>query len=181
MVLMLTALLGGCASQHYEQTVPGELKGDLIVRWHKPNKFVYLPDEDNPLRFTRGTDGDVLQPEEMETDGGSVPRQFWVLKNFSPWGYGPAFVIHDWLFRMQHCQLPGHERYDLETAAVIMSEVMRTLIDDPDFNYGSKSSMYLMHEAVKTPVARLTWESRDCDVDRPIERGIADEEFTLSF
>jgi hypothetical protein len=125
MRIVLTAIISssliGCATRHYESTVAGELEGDFIVEWRKPNSFVFLPSSENPLRFTRGTNNEVIQPDRMWTDGGSIPRPLWVFKNYSPWGYGPAFIVHDWLFHMQDCELPGYKKYDLETAAAIMS------------------------------------------------------------
>ena len=171
----------GCANRHYDQTASGKLEGDLIVEWRKPNNFIYLPAADKPLRFTRAMNDEVIQPDRMWTDGGSIPRQFWIFRNYSPWGYGPAFIIHDWLFRMQHCEIDGYEHYDLETAAVIMSEVMKTLMEQPDFDYGSKQSMYLMYKAVGSSVAESSWESRDCqpvDTERLLEPDLV---FRVSF
>jgi len=98
----------------------------------------------------------------MYTDGGSIPRAFWVFRNYSPWGYGPAFIIHDWLFHMQNCKLGEYQDYTLKDAATAMSEVMRILMETPDFNYGSKTSMYLMYEAVQTAPAREAWDHGKC-------------------
>jgi hypothetical protein len=174
--------LAGCAAQHYEKTVAGELKGDLIIEWRKPNSFVFIPSLNNPLRFTRGTNHEVIQPDRMWTDGGSIPRPFWVFKNYSPWGYGPAFIVHDWLFHMQDCKLPGYEKYDLKTAAMVMSEVMKTLLEDPGFDYGDKSSMYLMYKAVQTESARHAWDERNCKpVDDKVTRRHPDAIFHFSF
>lgn len=127
-------------------------------------------------------DGDVIQPAEMWTDGGSIPRPFWVFRNYSPWGFGPAFIVHDWLFRMQDCELPGYQDYDLKTAATIMSEVMKTLLEDPDFDYGGKWSMYLMYKAVQTEPARAAWEDRECrPVDPVVRKARPDAVFEFSF
>jgi hypothetical protein len=98
----------------------------------------------------------------MFTDGGSIPRPFWVLRNYSPWGYGPAFIVHDWLFRMQNCKVPGYEKYSIEDAATIMSEVMKTMMESPGFDYGSKTTVYLMYEAVQTAPAREAWNHGRC-------------------
>jgi len=185
MIILGVALstgLTGCATQHYEQTQAGKLEGDLVVQWYKPNNFMFIPSEDHPLKFIRAGNGDVIQPDRMWTDGGSIPRQFWVFKNYSPWGYGPAFIVHDWLFHMQDCQLPGHDNYDLKAAATIMSEVMKTLLEDPQFDYGDKTSMYLMYKAVQTEPARKAWEDQDCKpVPETIERGLPDEVFHFSY
>ncbi len=180
--MILAIGLSGCSAQHYKETVAGKLKGELIVEWRKPNSFVYIPSQDNPLRFTRGTNGDVIEPKRMWTDGGSIPRQFWVFKNYSPWGYGPAFIVHDWLFHMQDCELPGYERYDLKTAAVIMSEIMKTLHQDPEFDYGDASSIYLMYKGVQTPLAIQAWEDRNCElVEALVFPGEPDAVIKLTF
>jgi hypothetical protein len=182
LVFLLPIGLSGCATRHFEQTTEGHLEGDLIVEWRKPNSFVFIPSLENPLRFTRGNNGEVIQPDRMWTDGGSIPRPFWVFKNYSPWGYGPAFIIHDWLFHMQDCEMPGYEQYDLKTAAIVMSEVMKTLLMDPDFDYGDKSSMYLMFKAVQTEPARSAWKDRNCEiVDERVKRSRPDMVFTFSF
>lgn len=44
--------------------------------------------------------GLITVPKDFVTDGASIPK---ILQNiFSPWGkYGPAAVIHDWLYTFQ--------------------------------------------------------------------------------
>jgi len=160
-LLFLLAGLCGCASYHYKHTDPGTLNGTVTVKWYKPNLFVYEPDASTPLTFTRKS-GQPITPAKMYTDGGSIPRAFWVFRNYSPWGYGPAFIVHDWLFHMQNCKLGEYQDYTLKDAATVMSEVMRTLMETPDFNYGSKTSMYLMYEAVQTAPAREAWDHGKC-------------------
>jgi hypothetical protein len=154
-------LVSGCATLHYRRTETGELRGRVTVEWRKPDLFSYRPDVDQPLLFVRKT-GEEIKPGLMFTDGGSIPRAFWVLKNYSPWGYGPAFVIHDWLFHMQNCKLPGYENYSVGKAATVMSEVMKTMMESPGFDYGSKTTMYLMYEAVQTQPAREAWNEGRC-------------------
>jgi hypothetical protein len=161
LVLVVPLLLSGCATYHYSHTPIGKLTGKVVVEWYKPNLFVYRPDATDPLTFLR-SNGDIVKPERMLTDGGSIPRPFWVFKNYSPWGYGPAFVAHDWLFRIKNCNLPGYKPYDLSDAARVMSEIMKTLMESPGFDYGSKTSMYLMYEAVQTPPAIEAWEHGAC-------------------
>jgi hypothetical protein len=128
----------------------------------EPDKFLFLPKEGNPLTFKR-SDGQMIQPGLMYTDGGSIPRPLRALKNYSPWGYGPAFVVHDWLFHVQNCQLTGWQDWTLKDAATVMSEVMKTMMESPAFNYGDKTTVYLMYEAVQTPPAQKAWSSRVCD------------------
>ena len=125
--LLLALLSSGCAAWHYEQVKPGGLGGKLLVQWIEPDKFILVPDKDKPLTFVRHNK-ESIAPGRMYTDGGSIPRPFQVFRSYSPWGYAPAFIIHDWLFHAKHCKIPGHEKYDVEDAAWIMSEVMKTMM-----------------------------------------------------
>jgi hypothetical protein len=153
---VLTVASGGCASWHYAQTKQGELHGRLVVQWIEPDEFIFLPDTVRPLTFTRANQ-DAITPGRMYTDGGSIPRPFRVLRNYSPWGYAPAFIIHDWLFHMQHCQLPGYEKYDVDRAAWVMSEVMKTMMEQDEEVPTDKLALYAMFEAVRSPVAAKLW------------------------
>jgi hypothetical protein len=180
-VIFSILLVSGCASLHYERTERGQLNGKVIVEWRKPDLFTFRPDSEQPLLFVRKS-GEEIKPEAMFTDGGSIPRPFWVLKNYSPWGYGPAFIVHDWLFHMQNCKLPGYEKYSVEEAATIMSEVMKTMMESPGFDYGSKTTMYLMYEAVQSQPARDAWTNGRCVT--PELRALApapDEVFVVEF
>lgn len=119
----------------WEATETGEIRGKLVVQWIAPDTFLYEPDAEDPFTFVRKRDGeviDVIVPQRMITDGGSVPRAFWINQDFSPWRYGPAYMIHDWLFEMHDCGLPGSEKYDDKVAAQIMAEVMKTQITQLD-------------------------------------------------
>ena len=44
-----------------------------------------------------------IVPDVMSTDGGSVPQVFSGIPGLSPWGLGPAYIIHDWLFEVRRC------------------------------------------------------------------------------
>lgn len=174
-------LVSGCASQHYEQTQRGQLNGRVIVEWRKPDLFTYRPDSEQPLLFVRKS-GEEIKPELMITDGGSIPRPFWVMKNYSPWGYGPAFIVHDWLFHMRNCKLPGYEKYSVDEAATIMSEVMKTMMESPGFDYGSKTTMYVMYEAVRTQPARDAWTDGPCvRAEQRSFSPVPDEVFVVEF
>jgi Protein of unknown function (DUF1353) len=153
---VLTLAATGCASWHYAQTNPGELRGKLKLQWFQPDEFIFLPDPDRPLTFTR-TNQDTITPGRMYTDGGSIPRPFWVFKHYSPWGYAPAFMVHDWLFHMRHCQLPGYEKYTVDDAAWIMSEVMKTMMEQAEAVPTDKLALYAMFEAVRSPFAEKLW------------------------
>jgi Protein of unknown function (DUF1353) len=158
LIFVAAIVLPGCASIHFNDTKSGGLKGKLIVEWIEPDEFIFRPDKNNPLTFTR-SNKEVIMPGLMYTDGGSIPRPLWALRSYSPWGYAPAYIVHDWLFHMKHCNLPGNEKYTVEEAARVLSEVMKTLMvkqgDD-------KLTLYATFEAVRSPIAANLWNSETC-------------------
>lgn len=165
-VAVAALALGGCIDQvfgfFYDRTATGELKGTLQIRWVSQDSFVFVPDPADPLTFKRA-DGTVIQPGEMYTDGGTIPTALRAIKAYSPWGYAPAFIIHDWLFVMQHCKLKGHDAYDLEKAATIMAEAVKTMMEKPEFGGPQKLVHYSMYEAVRSSTAKSYWENGKCD------------------
>lgn len=163
--LLLALLLSGCASVHYEKVKTGELGGKLLVQWIEADKFILVPDKDKPLTFVRYNSESII-PGLMYTDGGSIPRPFQVFRDYSPWGYAPAFIIHDWLFHARHCKIPGYERYDVEDAAWIMSEVMKTMMEEPKIGV-HKLTLYSMFEAVRSPIAKDLWDTGKCEQPPP--------------
>jgi hypothetical protein len=89
-------------------------------------QFVFVPNPNDPLKMSRiDQDGNVvgepIQPGMMYTDGGSIPRIATVFKGFSPWGYAPAYMIHDWLFIAKHCVTDGMASYG--DFPIVISEI----------------------------------------------------------
>lgn len=165
-IAILLSLVGsvtvsGCSDIHYARVNRGTLKGKLTVRWIGPDQFIFIPDTDDPLRFTR-SNGDIIKPGKMYTDGGSIPRILWAFRSYSPWGYAPAFIVHDWLFDMHHCQYEGHERYDVHEAALVMSEVLKTMREDKPEDGPSKFVIYSMFLAVDSSIASSLWDNGKC-------------------
>ena len=160
-LLVACLLSSGCASIHYLKTRQGKLEGKLTVQWIDFDEFEFVPDPEKPLTFTRHN-GNKITPGWMHTDGGSVPRPLWAFKSYSPWGYAPAFIVHDWLFEMQHCQHAGHEEVDLYEAAQIMSEVMKTLMLEENNAPNDKFALYSMFTAVQSVPAQTQWRNGQC-------------------
>jgi len=111
-------VLAGCASvdPDYASLMAGHFKGSLVVVWvgegggPGDGRFLYVPDPDDPLTFKRNdpkAPGAVIRPGIMYTDGGSIPKIAQAFRGFSPWGYAPAYMIHDWLFVARHCLKDG--------------------------------------------------------------------------
>lgn len=160
---LLALLLVGCVPHAFHETEPGRFEGEVQLRWIAADTFVYEPNPAAPLRFER-PDGTVIEPGTVVTDGGSAPRAFWGIDGLSPWGYAPAFVLHDWLFQRYRCGLsPGGDEAFAESVAV-MAEALRTLIgDDP-------TDAELQHyraivAASAGPFARYHWTTSTC---RPV-------------
>ena len=83
---------------------------------------------------------------------------------------------------MQNCRVSGYDRYSLGEAATIMSEIMKTMMEEAGFDYGSKASMYLMYRAVQTAPAKNSWDSGVCLTPsaRSLERA-PDQVFVVEF
>jgi hypothetical protein len=148
---LVAASMTACTGITYETTTPGSLNGQLFVMWVGYDKFVYASYEDDPLVFTLPTEMQAklgfktFKPGLMYTDGGSIPKPLRALDGFSPWGYAPAYIVHDWLFAAHHCIVLGEQNmgepldqveYDkvravqFEDSAVVLAEVMKTLMRD---------------------------------------------------
>lgn len=157
----------GCAHIVYSETRTGVFQGAVDVRWVKPDRFIYMPDKDDPLRFTTA-EGRVLQPLTMYTDGGSIPRLFWSVPGYSPWGYAPAYVIHDWLFLAHHCRFGAYADITFERSAQVLAEGIKTLMEAGDAAR-EETILWSIYEAVRSPVARTLWDS-DGACDLPAAR-----------
>lgn len=165
--------LAGCVSSTYETTVPGTFKGSVVVLWvgegsgqAGDGKFLFVPDPDEPLIFKR-PNGEVIQPGLMYTDGGSIPPIGQLFNGFSPWGYAPAYMIHDWLFVARHCIVDGmatpeHEKLrhvDFDDQSAIMAEAIRGLVKSGKVRRNDFAGETITG-AVDSVVARKKWDER---------------------
>lgn len=141
----MLAMLGGCVTVDYSSLEPGTFSGRLFVMWvdeggpSGDGTFLFVPDPRAPLTFRRhdaqGT-ATVIRPGLMYTDGGSIPKIAQVFKGLSPWGYAPAYMIHDWLFVGHHCIVDGEDdgRFaglhgvTFDESAKILGEAIRGLV-----------------------------------------------------
>jgi hypothetical protein len=158
-ILITTVVCTGCGHLTYNQTKIGKFEGSLDVRWIKPDQFIYIPDKENPLRFTTANKK-VIQPRKMYTDGGSIPRLFWGVPGYSPWGYAPSYVIHDWLFEAHHCGLSDYKDITFEDSATILAEGIKTLMESGKAPK-EEIILWVIYEAVRTPIAKSLWDASD--------------------
>ncbi|HMQ92462.1 MAG TPA: hypothetical protein PKA33_15130 [Amaricoccus sp.] len=153
--LAALALLAGCLDGGKPQEQRGELHGVLLIKWVREDRFVFVPDESDPLTYERG--GRRIVPGAMFTDGGSIPRLFWSVKGLSPWSYGPAYALHDWLFRQHRCGLDAPPMtYTLAEANEVLEDAIGILVAE-GLAYGNAQVASLIKGAVDQH-GRAAWE-----------------------
>lgn len=171
-LVALSLLAGACAHATYRKTPAGTLEGDLDVRWIKPDRFVYVPSTTNPLTFTTATRR-VIVPRKMYTDGGSIPRLFWNVPGYSPWGYAPGYIVHDWLFVAHHCKFPDYQDVTFEESAAVLASAIKTLMVKKTAPT-DETTLWAVYRAVKSPIARKLWDEGTCDLPPPPPPGEED-------
>ena len=101
---------------------------------------------------------EFIEPQEMYTTGGSIPRILWGIPGLSPWGLGPAYIIHDWLFYIHRCNIsaPEHERkITFDQSQRILAEVGLELINKKLIDHDLLDEIVY---AVGTRYARDRWD-----------------------
>ncbi len=166
--------LAACAGKPYADDRAGRFAGRLQVVWVSQGNqdagdgnFLYVPSGGRPLVFKRpaGVDGPAeIQPGLLFTDGGSIPKLLQIFGPLSPWGYGPAYVIHDWLFVVHHCFVDGTPRpgtVDLSfpQSVDILGEAIRTLQTDHYAKVDEGAGVAVV-AAVGAPITRAKWDRR---------------------
>jgi hypothetical protein len=163
-VTVAAVILASCGSIPYDQVRPGQVTGRPVLLWVGYDQFIYIPSPTLPFAFTT-TATRIIQPGLMYTDGGSLPRVAQLFNGFSPWGYGPAYVIHDWIFASRACILAGKDgpQYNgirditFDESALILAEAIKTLVD-----YGqvrnNPFAANAISNAVDSSIARALWD-----------------------
>ncbi|WP_282053038.1 hypothetical protein [Phaeobacter inhibens] len=168
-------LLCSCATLDYDAAPAGEFSGSLFVMWVEEGgssgdgKFVYVPSPNDPLTFRRkgSSEFQEIQPQMMYTDGGSIPRAAQMFKGFGPWGYAPAYMIHDWIFAARHCNLDGEPTaYEaefasmkFETSAELIAESIKALIESGRVSANDIAAPTISY-TVSGPISRRIWNSK---------------------
>ncbi|MER9301066.1 hypothetical protein NKI38_32115 [Mesorhizobium sp. M0621] len=142
---LVAGIVAGCSSIDFQKLTTGKLSGSLFVMWvgegnnSGDGNFLFVPDPRDPLIFHRAdpsSPGGTIQPGLMYTDGGSIPKIAQVFKGLSPWGYAPAYMIHDWVFIAHHCIVDGStenrfdqvRRIEFDDSSAILGEAIKALI-----------------------------------------------------
>lgn len=179
LMLLLAWPSGAPSADRYSMLKTGQMKGKVVVQWLEPDVFLFIPDDKNPLTFVRAN-GVVITPGRMLTDGGSIPRPFRVFRNYSPWGYAPAFIVHDWIFHLKHCQIGTYKDYNLAEAGTVMAEIIKTMMETGKVER-DRLTVDLMYTAVTSPIAHSYWDQGRCE---PAPPGFGEHplyQFTIEF
>ena len=165
--------LAACGAVDFDHAQAGKLSGTVLVMWvgeteagEGDGRFVYVPSA-TPLRFERANPQATLktiQPEMMYTDGGSIPALAQVFKGFSPWGYAPAYIVHDWLFVARKCVNDNSANLDqvvvaqmpFAESATVAAEVIKTLIATNTVAPNDVAPQ-LIASSVAGPIAKSRW------------------------
>jgi hypothetical protein len=133
------------------------------------DQFVFVPNARVPFSYTTSAALGLrtITPGLMPTDGGSVPRILRGLNKFSAWGYAPAFMIHDWIFHAKKRGIAPDGGISFEMSAAIMAEVIKTLMEAGYADFSGRpqrlpkaeDTLYLMHVAVSSSIARRLWDN----------------------
>jgi hypothetical protein len=170
--LLALALLAACGYVDYDTAPVGRFSGGLFVMWvgeggaSGDGAFVFVPNPRDPLTFTRAN-GREITPGMMYTDGGSIPRIGQVFNGFAPWGYAPAYMIHDWMFVAAQCRTDGIATKDelaladlsFADSAEIIAESIRTLVASGRVKPNDVAGT-VISGAVAGPIARGRWTVR---------------------
>ena len=165
LVLVILFLFLSACSAHkvYEDTAEGEFKGVVQVRWIEPDLFLFVPQKDDPLRFITSNKTFVFEPKTMYTDGGSIPRIFWSIPGYSPWGIAPAYIIHDWIFMAHYCDIEDYKNISFDDSSRIMGECIKTLMENEKVPK-DETIFFNVVTAVKSRIAKKIWDSGKCNL-----------------
>src|SRR5262249_26875407 len=140
------------------------MSGTLLIQWDGENRFIFVPDANDPLKFGTISNREIV-PGRMYTDGGSIPRVFWGAKGFSPWGYGPAYVVHDWLFHQHRCKHDSPpNRYSLNESNQVLNEAIEYLMRTKKVPTNQQA-----RSLIKWAVDKFAWAAWNdsCDAEPP--------------
>ena len=165
-LLLITIVVSGCASQTYRETQASKFTGALDVRWVKNDYFLFLPNKDHPFMLIRAN-GQSIRPGPMYTDGGSIPRFLWGIEGYSPWGYAPAYIVHDWLFEAHHCGYEPDNPHTFNDSVAVIAEGLKAVMEANTEvrNYFVFDSVVA---AVRSPIAKRLWQDGSCKIP-PLE------------
>lgn len=177
-------VITACGPNIYQKAKAGEFTGRIFLMWIDDGgvlgsgTFVFVPVPGQELTFTRKNPAATVKsitPEMMYTDGGSIPRVAQAFKGFSPWGYAPAYMVHDWLFIARNCIKDGTPMgregdiagMEFAESADVMAEAIRTLVAQNMVKKNDVSEA-IIPSVVGGPIARGLWDKEGACAGRRV-------------
>ena len=121
--------------------------------WAGPDLFEYIPKIRGPFQFV-APGGRAVVPRNMITDVGTIPRIAGLFfRGLSPWGYAPAYLIHDWEFELHHC---GRTTKTFDQVRDTMMQAVKTLMEE-GLAPKSTRDFWLLFRGIDSDVARRYW------------------------
>lgn len=168
-----------CTYIDYESAPVGKFQGSVVVLWvgdgdteRGDGKFVFVPSgsASDSFRFVRQNENasvTTIEPDYFYFDGGSIPRPVQPFKGLNPWGYAPAYAIHDWLFVARKClnDRDGDEKYkfiegmEFKESAEVLAEAIQTLIRLKMVSENDVAP-WLISNATASFVSKRLWNER---------------------
>jgi len=124
--------------------------------------FEFIPRSTTAFAFKRSS-GERIEPRRMFTDGGSIPRLARWSNDLDPWGFAPAYLVHDWEFDVHHC---GRSNKSFESVRDSMMEAVRTLMD-MGLCPNSSIVFRMIYLGISSPFARKLWDAQAKDCPLP--------------
>jgi hypothetical protein len=183
-VFLSTVLLTACGTWIHDDIPDGALGGTVSVDWTSEDLFIYRPGDD-PLWFKPSflmNTNQRIQPTAVVTDGGSIPRFFWNIPGLSPWAFGPAYVIHDYIFTVHRCGWndPVASQITFDQSALVLAEIGKALLDRKLVKHDALDATVW---GVRTEYARSLWNTplsvKECE--HPSARAFAGSQPVVRF
>ncbi len=176
LALTVSVLLPACSSKKfYAKVNSGQIVGCPYVKWEEPNRFELESNAVKVFAFRR-SNGEIIRPRPIKTDGGSLPRALWSKNGLSPWTYAPGYLIHDWLYEANRRKVAGGLSpdgkplfYDKEKSDWILAEVIKTQMESHQKAYKdpNPSRLAAIYWAVKR-FGNKAWNGKPTLVEEPL-------------
>lgn len=173
-----------CGAVDFDAAPVGRFEGSALVVWVGPGdtstlgdgEFVYVPRPGQELTFFRGegapaSEGnEVIAPGAFYTDGGSVPRAVHWVQGFNAWAFGPAYIVHDWLFVVRKC-INAKDPWGLDSAIVnmdfqesadVMAETIKTVTTQYRLDASTGDAGRVIAPITAGPVSAQLWNDDTC-------------------
>lgn len=106
--------------------------GILHTCWMGSREWMYIPDQNNPLRYTSKNGMVITLNRPFITDGASIPKLLWSIPWLDPYVWFPAALLHDYLWELRYS---GEALTDFKTSNILLKEACGTLNVPPFFQF----------------------------------------------